>query len=81
MAKLTKRLVEQAKGPEVREPRDLKRWKWVGCDEVGGFGLRVYGSGRKVFALRYRTRGGRHRLLKLGGFGELTVGVRMVQPS
>ena len=70
---LTKRTVKAAKGPEVKSPADLKRSKWYGDAEVPGFGLRVYGSGAKVFALRYRTPSGRSRTLRLGEFGELTV--------
>ena len=31
-----------------------------------GFRLEVYGTGLRVFARRYRTRQGRHRMLKLG---------------
>lgn len=74
VAKLTKRSVESAKLPEVKVPKDRRRWSWLGDSEVPGFGVRLYGSGRRVFALRYRTRkGGRHRMLTLGTFGELTV--------
>ena len=77
MAKLTKRMVETAKLPERREDEPeatyLKRCAWLGDDEVRGFGVKLYGSSRRVFALRYRTRNGRHRMLKLGTFGELTV--------
>ena len=73
MGNLTKRTVEAAEGPEVRESADRKKWRWVGDQEVRGFGVKVYGSGLKVFALRYRTRKGRHRMLRLGTFGELTV--------
>jgi integrase len=77
VAKLTKRAVGAAKGPKRRtgeaESKHRKRWTWTGDSEVGGFGVKVYGSGRKVFALRYRTRTGRHRMLTLGTFGEMTV--------
>jgi hypothetical protein len=77
VAKLTKRAVESARGPERRtdEPdaKYRKRWRWLGDGEVPGFGLKIYGTGRKVFALRYRTRSGRHRMLTLGTFGESTV--------
>lgn len=77
VAKLTKRMVETAKLPEEREDEPeatyRKRVTWLGDDEVPGFGVKVYGSGRRVFALRYRNRNGRHRMLKLGTFGELTV--------
>jgi integrase len=77
MARLTKRDVEAAKLPERKDGEPLKeyrkRWGWLGDGEVTGFGVKVYGSGRKVFAIRYRTRGGRSRMVTLGGFGELTV--------
>ena len=71
--KLTKRTVEAARPPEVKAPADRKRWRWLGDTEVPGFGVKVYGSGVRVFCLRYRTRTGRQRMLKLGTFGELTV--------
>jgi integrase len=74
---LTKTRVEGASPPKRRE-KDTdasyrKRWRWLGDGQVPGFGVKVYGSGRRVFALRYRTRNGRHRMLKIGEFGELTV--------
>ena len=71
--KLTKRTVEAARPPEVKARADRKRWRWLGDTEVPGFGVKVYGSGVRVFCLRYRTRAGRQRMLKLGTFGELTV--------
>ena len=71
--KLTKRTVEAARPPEVKAPADRKRWQWLGDTEVPGFGVKVYGSRVRVFCLRYRTRAGRQRMLKLGTFGELTV--------
>ncbi len=71
--KLTKRTVEAARPPEVKVPADRKRWRWLGDTEVPGFGVKVYGSGVRVFSLRYRTHTGRQRMLKLGTFGELTV--------
>ena len=66
MPHLTKRNVEAAKV-------NGSGWKWIGDDEVPGFGVRVYASDRKLFALRYRTRSGRQRMMQLGQFGELTV--------
>ena len=65
MARLTKSVVDRVV-PEGS-------WTWLGDEEVPGFGLRVYPSGRKVFHLRYRTRHGRQRMLKLGEYGVLTV--------
>ena len=77
MANLTKRSVEAAKPPKRKEGEPeaayRKRWAWLGDGEIPGFGVKVYGSGRKMFALRYRTRAGRHRMLTIGTFGELTV--------
>ena len=66
MARLTKRVVDAAQA-------EGSRWTWLGDDEVPGFGALIYPSGRKTFALRYRTRSGRQRMLKLGQYGELTV--------
>lgn len=66
MARLTKRAVEAAKATG-------KGWTWIGDQEVPGFGVRVYSSGRKVYSLRYRTDSGRQRMMKLGVHGELTV--------
>jgi len=78
--KLTKTEVKAAEPPERKEgepdAKYRKRWRWLGDygkEGVGGFGVKVYGSGRKVFALRYRTETGRTRMLTLGSFGELTV--------
>ncbi|MCG8354699.1 MAG: site-specific integrase [Kiloniellales bacterium] len=41
-------------------------------DELPGFGVRLFPSGRKSFVVSYRA-GGRKRLMSLGGFGVLTV--------
>ena len=65
MDKLTKRDLLA-----VEPPKDRKKWVWIGDGEVPGFGAKIYGTGARVFALRYRTRKGRHRMLKLGVFGE-----------
>ena len=73
MPKLTKKTVEMAEPPVARIATDRKRWTWLGDDEVSGFGVKLYANGRRVFALRYRTRAGRHRMLTLGALGELTV--------
>ncbi|MEX2530964.1 MAG: tyrosine-type recombinase/integrase [Gemmatimonadota bacterium] len=76
MAKLTKTKVEGAKPPKRKEGESdtayRKRWRWIGDGGVGGFGVKVYGSGRRVYALRYRTESGRTRMLTLGPHGELT---------
>ncbi len=77
MSKLTKRTVEAA-GPPRPKPGEsdrahARRWSWLKDGEIPGFGVKVYGSGLKVFALRYRNRSGRSRMVTLGTFGELTV--------
>ena len=41
-------------------------------DQLPGFGIRVYPTGRKSFVLTYRTNG-RKRFLTLGNYGRLTV--------
>ena len=41
-------------------------------DEVPGFGLRIFPSGRKAFVLSYRT-AGRKRMMTLGTYGVLTL--------
>lgn len=66
MARLTKRIVDAA-------ATEGSGWTWLGDDEVPGFGVIVYSSGTKTFALRYRTRSGRQRMMKFGQYGELTV--------
>lgn len=49
---------------------------WTRCvvwdDDLHGFGVRVYPSGRRVFVLSYRS-GGRKRLATVGAYGPLTV--------
>ncbi len=52
---------------------DGPSWQWIPDGELRGFGLRLYESGVKSFALRYSTRAGKMRLLTLGEFGPLTV--------
>jgi integrase len=81
--RLTKTVVEGAALPERKAGEDdaayAKRWTWLGDGEVPGFGVKVYGGtkkrpgGRKVYALRYRTTGGRQRMTTLGDHGVLTV--------
>lgn len=61
--KLTKRVVEAA---EVR-PSDYFIW----CDELPGFGVRIYPSGKRGYLVQYRA-DGRSRRLKLGLHGHLT---------
>lgn len=66
MVKLTKRAVDAA-APAARE---FRLWD----DDVPGFGLRVWPSGRKVYILQYRTggRGTPVRILTIGDHGALT---------
>lgn len=64
--KLTKRVVDAL----VYERKSGAQYTWD--DEVVGFGVRVYPSGRKSFVVTYRAKG-RQRFLTVGGYGELTV--------
>jgi len=59
--KLTKRAVDAAPIPTTGEAR-------VWDDELAGFCLRVYPSGRKVYVLKYRV-AGRQRWLTIGEHG------------
>lgn len=63
MVKLTKRTVE---GALVRDD-DYFIW----CDELPGFGVRVYPSGKRSYLIQYRAEG-RSRRAKLGLHGHLT---------
>jgi integrase len=68
MPRLTKRTVETAEVP-VRGEAFL--WD----DDLRGFGLRVYASGRRIFVVQYRLRGGRGgrtRRIVLGEYGKMT---------
>jgi hypothetical protein len=53
MVKITKRIVEAA---EARE-KDYLIWD----DELPGFGVRVFSSGKRSYVIQYRTRGGSRR--------------------
>lgn len=65
--KLTKRVCDAAEYEGDGKSRHV-----VWDDEIKGFGLRVYPSGRRAFILSYRA-GRRARLLTIGDFGVLTV--------
>jgi integrase len=67
MAKLTKRTVD------AEQPRTSEKFKWD--DDLPGFGLRVFPSGRKSYVVQYKIggRGGRTRRISLGLHGKLTV--------
>jgi len=61
MAKLTKRSIDAFR---YRGGWDV-RWD----NEIPGFGVRVYPSGKKSFVLSYRNARGKKRLIVLGRFG------------
>src|ERR1700722_1837558 len=63
MPKLTKRVVDNA---EVR-PSDYFIW----CDELPGFGVRIYPSSKRSYLVQYRA-DGRSRRAKIGLHGRLT---------
>jgi integrase len=68
MAKLTKRTVDAAGVPASGET-------FLWDDDLRGFGLRVYASGRRSFVVQYRLRGGRGgrtRRIVLGEYGKMT---------
>ncbi len=67
--RLTKKAVDAAKYPHGD---DSKRRFVLWDDDLAGFGLRVYPSGRKVFVFSYRV-AGRKRLTVVGPYGALTV--------
>lgn len=64
MAKLTKRMID---GLEARD-KDYFEWD----DELPGFGVRVWPSGRKTYVAQYRS-GKQTRRFKIGAHGPLTV--------
>ncbi|MCK8462838.1 site-specific integrase [Aliiroseovarius sp. S1339] len=63
MPKLTKRLVESLSP----EPKERILWD----DELAGFGVRIYPTGRRVYVVQYRLHG-RTRRKNLGQHGVLT---------
>lgn len=63
-AKLTKRTVDAAKP----EPKEFVLWD----AEITGFGLRVQPTGRKVYLLKYRPKGGNQVKLNIGVHGDIT---------
>jgi integrase len=68
MARLTKRTVDAAEVPPSGET-------FLWDDDLRGFGLRVYASGRRIFVVQYRLRGGRGgrtRRIVLGEYGKMT---------
>ena len=67
--RLTKTVADAAKYPHGP---DSKRRFVIHDDDIPGFGLRVYPSGRRAFVLRYSV-AGHQRLLTIGDYGALTV--------
>ncbi|MBB2964344.1 site-specific integrase [Methylobacterium sp. R2-1] len=63
MPRITKRLVEAA------EPNGRDYFIW--CDELPGFGVRIFASGRRSYLVQYRANG-RSRRATLGLHGALT---------
>lgn len=63
-AKLTKRTIDATKP----EPKEFVLWD----AEITGFGLRVQPTGRKVYLLKYRPKGGAQVKLKIGVHGDIT---------
>lgn len=65
--KLTKTAIDRATYNGDGSSRDV-RWD----DELAGFGLRIYPSGKKSFVLSYRS-AGRKRLMVVGAYGVKTL--------
>jgi integrase len=63
MPKLTKRVVEAA------EPKGRDYFVW--CDELPGFGVRVFASGKRSYLVQYRA-AGRTRRVTIGLHGPIT---------
>jgi len=65
---LTKRKIDSAKYQGDGNSRDVRY-----DEDLPGFGVRIYPSGKKSFILRYRTHTGRDRLITLGRKGVFTL--------
>jgi integrase len=63
MPRLTKRVVDAA------QPKEADYFIW--CDDLPGFGLRVFASGKRSYLVQYRA-GGRTRRVTIGAHGLLT---------
>ena len=63
MPKLTKRVVEAA------EPQGRDSFLW--CDDLPGFGVRIFASGRRSYLVQYR-KAGRTRRVTIGLHGPVT---------
>lgn len=66
--KLTKAAIDRMVYERSGNAADL-RWD----DELPGFAVRVFPSGRKSFVVKYRTDNGTARLQSIGSYGELTL--------
>lgn len=66
--KLTKAAIDRMVYERSGNAADL-RWD----DELPGFAVRVFPSGRRSFVVKYRTENGTARLQSIGGYGELTL--------
>lgn len=64
MSKLTKRTID------ALQPRDKDYFEWD--DELAGFGVRVWPTGKKTYVAQYRS-GKQTRRFKIGSHGALTV--------
>lgn len=64
LAKLTKRTIDGL------EPRDKDYFEWD--DELPGFGIRIWPTGKKTYVAQYRS-GKQTRRFKVGSHGALTV--------
>lgn len=64
MSKLTKRMID------ALQPRDKDYFEWD--DELAGFGVRVWPTGKKTYVAQYRA-GKQTRRFKIGSHGALTV--------
>lgn len=66
MIKLTKRAIDGLQSDGAKHGTLF--WD----SELKGFGIRVFPTGLKTFVVKFRTRSGRQRWLKIGPFGTLT---------
>lgn len=66
MTKLTKRVIDGLQSDGAKHGTLF--WD----SELKGFGIRVFPTGAKTFVVKFRTRSGRQRWLKIGTFGALT---------
>lgn len=65
MSRITKRLIDNLKSPDLGE---YVIWD----EELKGFGVRIYSSGKKTFFVQYRNNSKRTRKVKIGTYGPIT---------